>query len=154
MATPKNIVLKGDPIRKEAAAGTSGIKPGMLLEWDGNGDLQPHDDAGQNAAPMFAVEEDFLGSDIESEYADEDRVQYVMTRQGDEIYAWLDSGENVDKGAFLESAGNGHLKEHTPQEVNEDGTSNYSIYTRAIVAQAMEDVDAGTSTKRIRVEVV
>ena len=150
----QNIILKGDPIRKEELA-ASVITPGDVVEFTSADTLQRHGTAGANAAPRFAVEEDFVGDEITDNYAAGDRVQYVVARQGDELYALLASGQNVAKGAFLESAGDGLLQAYTNQ-------SGANIFPNAIVCSALEDKDNsggdadgphGTAT-RIIVEVV
>lgn len=151
---PKTVLLKGDPIRKEGIAGGA-ITPGHLIDFDSNGDLVVHATAGGNAQPRFAVEEEFIGDGIDTAYAEGDQVQYVVGRQGDEIYAILAKNMTIAKGAALESAGDGTLQAHTPVEVDEEGTADaYSIYSDAIVAYALEAVTTTTvATKRIRVEV-
>lgn len=153
---PQNILLKGDPIRKERVA-EAAITPGMLVEITATGTIQAHGDAGEDASPTFAVEQDFLGASITDAYAAGDQVQYVYCRPGDEIYAWLSGNEDVAIGALLESDGAGALQAFTAQEVDEGGAANYTIYTRAVVARALEAVDTtggGGAAARIRVEVV
>lgn len=159
---PKKIILRGDPIRKEAPVGASVI-PGMLVAFDPVlEELIPHGVAGGNAAPAFAVEQDFLGKTIDDPYVvgpgGHDRAQYVISRQGDEIYAFLAPGENVAKGAFLESDGLGALQEHTPLAADGAGAlpANQVVYVRPIVARAIEAVDnaLGIVPVRIRAEVV
>ena len=154
---PKNIVLKGDPIRKEYAAGGT-VTPGFLLTWDGSGDLVHHDVAGGLASPMFAVEQDFLSDNIDEDYASGDEVQYVVGRPGDEIYAMLGDGETVSTGDFLESNGDGRLREHVPQSAGSDGSldNNEEIVARQIVARVLEagDTSGSPTETRIRVEVL
>lgn len=155
MPSIQNIVLKGDPLRKEALS-SAVVTPGDLIEFDGSGAVQRHANAGQNAAPRFAVEEDFMGDEITDNYASGDRVQFVVARNGDEIYALLASGQNVTQGALLESAGNGALRAATVP------SGNAQVYTNAIVAAALEDVDNSggdasgphNNATRIKVEVV
>lgn len=149
---PKTIVLKGDPIRKERQAAEA-LTPGELLDVDASSKLIPHGNAGQNAAAIFCLEEDFVGDDIDTDYAADDTVQYGFFRQGDEVYAWLAAGENVADGDELESDGAGALQAHTPQAVDEGGTATYTIYANAIVARAIEDKDNSGGTTRVRVKV-
>lgn len=151
---PNTIVLKGDPLRKEELAGGA-ISPGDLIELNSSGVVVRHATAGANAVPMFAVEMDLIGSGITNSYPSGDTVKFVVSRPGDEIYALLASGQNVAKGAFLESAGNGALRAYTQQ-------SGSNVFPAAIVAKAVEAVNntAGDATgphntaKRIKVEVV
>ena len=149
---PKNIVLKGDPIRKENVSGGV-VTPGFLLTFDGNGAVVHHDVAGGLATSMFAVEQDFLGGTISDDYASGDRVQYVIGRKGDEVYAMLGNGETVAKGDFLESNGDGRLREHVPQA---DLGADDDVVANQIVARALEagDTSGADEEARIRVEVV
>ena len=150
---PNTIVLKGKPLRKEAPAGAA-VTPGDLVDFS-SGDLIRHANAGQNAAPRFAVENDLIGSGITDNYASGFTMRYVMSSPGDEVYGLLASGQNVSQGAFLESAGNGSLQAYTNQ-------SGQNVYVAAIVAVAAEDKDnsSGDATgphdgaTRIRLEVV
>jgi len=151
---PQNIVLKGIPIRKEREA-EAAITPGMLVEMTATGTVQAHGDAGEDASPTFAVEQDFLGGAIDDAYAEGDQVQYVYARPGDEILAWLSGNEDVAIGDLLESDGAGALQAFTAQDVDEDGNAAYTIYTRAVVGRAIEALDlTGVAAARIRIEVV
>lgn len=136
---PNTIVLKGDPIRKEGLAGQA-ITPGQLLEWFAGPDrLMLHSTSGGAAQAMFAVEEDIVGDEISDAYASGSTVQYVVARKGDEIFAYLASGQNVAKGTALMSNGSGQLTTRT--------STNY------VVAFAHEDKDATGGAARVRVEV-
>jgi len=151
--TVKNIVLKGDPIRKEREAEES-ITPGELLELRSDGKVQKHSSEGENAVPIFAVEEDFLGEAIDESYDSGDRVQYAFFRPGDEVYAWLDDGSaEVNPGDFLMSKGDGTLTKFTAQEDTDGGTTG-DIHPRRIVAIALENINPGDSDERIKVEVL
>lgn len=151
---PNVIVIKGDPLRKEDLAGAA-ITPGDLIELNSSGVVVRHSTAGGNAVPMFAVEMDLIGSGITDSYPSGDTVKYAVFRPGDEVYALLASGQNISKGAFLESAGTGALRAYTQQ-------SGGNVYPAAIVAKAVEAVDNSSgyasgphdNAKRITVEVV
>lgn len=145
------IILKGDPIRKEAVADEA-LTPGFLVRFDSDGELEKHGTSGGNAQPMFVVEEDFVGDDIADDYAIGDQVQYVVARPGDEIYAWATTSQTIKKGDPLESAGDGTLKKHTAQAVAESGSASYTIYADAIVAYAAEDKTTTGAAARIKVE--
>jgi hypothetical protein len=135
------ILIKGDPIRKEGLAGES-ITPGELLMWFAGPDrLMKHDTSGGAAQKMFAVEEDIVGDEISDAYASGSRVQYVTARQGDEIYAYLASGQNLAKGAPLMSNGAGYL------------TAISGTTPGRLVAFAHEDKDASGGAARFIVEV-
>jgi hypothetical protein len=147
-ATPKTIILKGDPIRKEGVA-SEAITPGHLVEFGGSNDLQAHSTAGGNARKAFAVENDLVGGAITDAYAQDDTLQYVIARPGDEVYALLAHGENVSEGDALESDSNGALQEHTAP-----GGSDSGLQMDAIVGYALEDLNNTTGAEaRIKVEV-
>lgn len=149
---PKTVILKGDPIRKEAIAHEA-VTPGQLVNFYTDGTLQKHATAGGNAQPMFVVEEDFVGDGIDVAYAANDQVQYIVGRPGDEVYAWLTTSQTIKKGDPLMSNGAGLLTKHTAQAVAESGSATYTIYVDAIVAYAAEDLTTTGTAARIRAEV-
>jgi hypothetical protein len=157
MPTPKTIILKGTPLRKEGVA-SAAITPGHLVEFGGAEELQVHSTAGGNTRKAFAVEYD-PEKEIDTAYAAGEQVMYVTARTGDEIYALVAAAAAaIAKGDALESAGNGTVRKHTPpsQAVNEGGTAIYTIAQNhnAIVCFALEAIDnsAGASAVRIKVE--
>lgn len=152
MATPKTIVLRGRGIRKEAIADTgSAIVPGMLLERPNATEVAEHSTAAANAAPMFAVENEVVGKDIDEVYAVGDNVLFEVMSPGTEVYALLAAGATaVTAGAFLESAGDGTLRILSTDAATDD------TQRASVVAVALEAVDnsGGGTTARIRVEVI
>jgi ABC-type branched-subunit amino acid transport system substrate-binding protein len=138
---PKTVLLKGSPLHSERAAKTGeAIKPGMLLEIHSDGTVKKHATAAGQAARRFAREADYVGGAIDDVYDDGENVCIYDCKPGDQIYAWLKAGQNVAKGVYLESAGNGSLRDV--------GTTGY------VVAQALEAVNAnGGVDARIKVEV-
>lgn len=161
---PSTILLHGrDDDRKDGSAGAA-ITPGELVERNGNGthdqpELQPHGttpstDTEGAALPRFALEYSHTGRGIDDDYSSGDHVEYRSGLTGDEIYAWLDAGENVSTDDPLESAGNGALKIHDGSD-DADSTTTQTYYDGAIVAHAVEAVDnsGGSSPVRVRVEV-
>lgn len=149
---PKTIILKGDPLRDEGVAAEA-ITPGEILAWDATPELIPHGSAGGNWLGLIAVEEDFVGDDIDTDYATSDTVQVAYPRRGDVVYAFLAAGENVSKGDPLESDGAGALQAHTPQAVDEGGAATYTIYADGIVGYAEEDKNNSGGSVRVRVKV-
>jgi hypothetical protein len=147
----------------------SAITPGMLIEYTSAGKVQAHSNAGQNAFPMFAIEDALQGKDIDEAYAANDKVRCWHAQPGDEVYAILNDGETIVKGDFLESAGNGNLQKHVA-DIAEGGSSaetvtDTTIYSKQIVAQALEAMDLASSSgeessgplgydKRIKVRIV
>lgn len=151
---PKTVTLKGNPIQKEANCVTAVITPGMLLDRNA-ADVQPHASAGQNASPLFAVENAMIGDDIDHNYQVGENVIFGFFRPGDEVYALLANGQNVATGDLLESDGAGALQRHTPQAVAEGGAANYTLYYRAPVVRALEALNNVTGNPaRIKVEVL
>ena len=153
---PNVIILRGDPEHqyKEAQADAA-VTPGDLIKFSTNENLIRHDGAGQNAVPSFALSMELIGSGIADSYASGATTRYVVARPGDEIYALLASGQNVTKGAFLESAGNGALRAYSNQ-------SGQNVYAAAVLGTANEDKNnaAGDASgphnnaTRIRLEVL
>ena len=138
---------------REGVAGEDNITPGMLLDIDANGDVIKHADEGENVVPYIAVENDYIGDDIDDDYMDEDQVRYHIGITGERYYMWLQDGENVSEGDFLESAGDGTLQEHVLPEDTEGGASG-EIHVNAARFVAKEDVNADQSeNERIIVEV-
>jgi hypothetical protein len=137
---PKTIDLGGAlSVQREAVAGGT-ILPGMLVERTTAELIVAHDDADNQAAPMFAVENDMIGKGITDAYASGDQVFTRFFPQGAGVYARLASGQNITKGALLTSNGDGYLKAA--------GGTSY------IIAIARESVDATAGAKFIRVEII
>ncbi|MBW1723512.1 MAG: hypothetical protein JRJ78_15830 [Deltaproteobacteria bacterium] len=147
----RTIVLKGDPIRKEAKAGGT-ITPGHLLYYSAADTVKVHASSGQPTGAMFAIENSLEGGEIGDDYSTGDRVQYVHARPGDEIYAWLKDGENVSVGDYLQSGGNGDLIKYVASSAGK------IEYPNSIVAVALEAVNLSASSNtthgRIKIAVV
>lgn len=147
----KTIILKGTGIRNETDAGAA-ITPGMLLTFDSNGDVIPHNITGGRAAADFAVQEDFLGKTIDEAYASGDRVQHVACHAGMQVNALVKAGvAAITKGDFLVSDDAGTLI----NIVDVLALSPVPL-EHAVIARALEDVDnsGGSANVRIIVEVV
>lgn len=150
-----------DIVNEYDAAGA--ITPGMLIEVTSADKVQAHSGAGQNAAPMFALEDELQGNDIDDAYAADDKVQCWSPVPGEEVYAILDDGNNVSIGDFLESAGNGNLQTHSPDKDSSARTGD--TYSQQVVAVALEAINIADSSgaessgalgydKRIKVRIV
>lgn len=137
------------------------ITPGMLLELNSDEEVLAHSTAGGIAAPpMFALEDELQGNDIDDDFAAADPVQVWFPYRGDQVYAILADGESVVIGDFLVSDGNGFLEKLTV------GSAGTTEYPNAIVAVSLEAVDLSGSSgeessgqkvglnRRIRVRVV
>jgi hypothetical protein len=157
---------KWSDVQEEIIA-SAAITPGMLLERDSDNKVKPHSAAGQNAVRMFAVEDALQGKGINDAYASADPVQVWFPGRGDEVYAILVDGENVDEGDYVESNGDGKLKKHVSdvESFESAEAGSITVYPEQIVGQAVEAIDISDSSgaessgdlgydKRIRVKIV
>jgi hypothetical protein len=111
------ILLKGDLGRRyeEARASGAGIFPGYLIERRSDGKVQPHSVRGGKWARAVAIEDALAGLDlvntrgntIDSNYLDADLVRYMHLSAAEIFYAALHQGENVAKGDYAISYGDG-----------------------------------------------
>lgn len=157
MSSYRNVVVRGNPQRREGtAAGT--ITPGMLLAIGAT--LVAHASAGQNALPMFAVENSDLGNTVDDDYSSGDRVRYVVGRPGDEIQALLANGETVVVGSALVSNADGTLKVASaatvacrvdPTKTATTVSCSTTLYTDGIVGYSLEATTASGTTKILMV---
>lgn len=153
---PKTIILKNkaNTIRVEAQAAAA-ITPGHFVEYTSAGKVQVHGNAGQNMAPMVAVENDLIGDEIGTAYAADDNVLFHICPPGTVVYSFLATGNNVAIGDLLESDGAGGWQAHTPQAVDEGGAATYTIYLNAARAIALEALNnASGSQSRLKVLIV
>lgn len=138
------IALLGQPLVLDDEAdceAAEAITPGHLVTWNGSGLLIKHNDDASNAAPMFALEREELGNDIDDAYAIGDQVKVGAFHPGCRVYALVPSGQNVSKGDYLTSDGAGRL-------------TKTSVSATCRTAQAMETIGAVTADTRIRVQIV
>lgn len=143
----------------ERHTGAANILPGYLVEVNSSNRVVVHSDEGEDAQPIFVLESPYAQNHalpaIDQAYANGDLARTVYAQPGDRIYAWLASGEDVEIGEALESAGDGTLQAHDPVEVT--GTGPHTIPSRVIVGYAEEAVDASVGTsppdERIRIRV-
>jgi hypothetical protein len=127
-------LVNDDPTAKA----TEAITPGHLVEMTSTG-YRKHATGGGATTPAFALDAPEYNKGYADDYAADDLVWVGIGAPGTSFWAWLDSGENVARGAALESAGNGNLQAHT------SGTN---------LAKALEAVNASSGSARIRVEVI
>lgn len=134
-------LLGGPPVVNEEESALEAVTPGHLLEF-GSGGVQKNTDDAANVAPNFALERDELGNDIDVAYAIGDKVKVGAFHAGQRVYAWLASGQNVAKGAYLTGDTAGRL-------------TAASVSASVRLARALEAVDASSGgDARIRVEIV
>lgn len=132
------IKVYGEPVIEEiVAAGT--ITPGFLLEVTSADKVQAHATAEGNAIPMFALEDEYQGNDIDDNYSADDQVQVWIPQRGEQVYGLLADGETVVIGDYLASNGDGYLRKHDPDDSG-------GIQINGIVAQALEALDMSDSS--------
>lgn len=138
----RTVKLLGEPIQDEDDKAAAAITPGMLVNWNGSGDLVPHATAAATGrlAATFAMEREEMGQDIDTPYAIGDTVKVGFFYPGCRVNALIATGVNVGKGALLESAGNGTLRLAT---------------TGSAVARALEAINNASGVNaRLRAQVL
>lgn len=158
----RTITIDSDvPIRESVASGV--ITPGQLIEQNALTTYRRHANSGRDAATIFATEDDLQGNEIGDNYASASKCFFKNFRRGDKVWALLADGQTAVVNSLLESNGDGDLKVHTAPAFDSDGTltaGGVSLYTRAVVARALEAVDlsgssgADPTTRRILVEIM
>lgn len=126
-------------VEAEAAAT---ITPGMLIEFDGTGKLQPHSNDYGTAAKIFAIENDDIGDTITDDYVATESVKALNCVPGNEVLAWANTGQSIAKDAYVTSAGNGYLTVLGVQEAD------------SVVGQAVEAVVGGASPMQFAMRVM
>lgn len=158
----RTITIDSDvPVREATASGA--VTPGQLVEQNALTTYRRHANSGRDAATIFATEDDLQGKEIGDNYSSASKLFFKNFRRGDKVWALLADGQSASVNSFLESNGDGDLKVHTAPATNSDGAfdeGGESIYTRAVVARALEAVDlsdssgADPATRRILVEIM
>lgn len=105
--TSKTILLRGTGVQGESIA-SGAITPGHLILVGGT-TVAVHGTALAPAMPAFAVES-MDGGTIDTAYAADDNVYYVIASFGSCVNALLKAGENIAAKDKLVSAGDGTLK--------------------------------------------
>jgi len=113
------------------------IIPGELIELTTAGTVRAHATEGGNVLPMFALEDELQGNDIDDAYAADDKVQCWVTVRGEEVYAILEDNNHVHIGDFLESNGAGELQLYYV----DIGSGGEVEYGHSIVGIALEEID-------------
>lgn len=132
------IAVISDFMVKEEAAAAATIYPGMLLEKTSAGAFQAHSTAGGRATALFALENDLYGKDISDAYSATDRVQAGHFQRGSVVRALIADGESIVIGDYLESNGDGYLR-----EVDADASVG-AVVTGSVIGYAEEAI-SGTS---------
>jgi hypothetical protein len=149
MSTKRSVILKGRPQISEEGKASATVKPGYLVKGVGTVAHQSYDGAVKVPA-AFALERDELGTGIDNAhqgsgtisafYASGDQVKVGVFKPGDEVTAFIASGENIAEDDLLSSAGDGTLEET-------DG-SDY------VVARAMEALGLIAAVTACRVQII
>jgi len=122
------------------------LYPGHLLELTSANKVQKHSVAGGSIQiPMFALEDEDQGHDIDDAFAADDLVICIIPQRGDFIQAVLDDGENVAIGDKLESAGGGLLQKHVADSADSD--DSFTGIVNQVVGIAMEAMDLSGSSE-------
>jgi hypothetical protein len=147
----RTILLKGDPLQKEATATAVAITPGYLIErTPGAATVRAHSTAGGRAQLLIAIEDSNQGKEISEAYAVSAQIQFMAGRSGDEFDMVLQASENVAIGDFLESNGDGTLRKLV--EVDRGASASGNIQGENIIGQALEASNVGTDVN-INVEI-
>ena len=142
MARTVKLKKYSDIIEEYVAAGT--ITPGMLVEFDSDGKVVAHSDEGEQAIPMFALENELLGKALADDYSSSDPVQVWIPGRGDQVYALL-IGASVEAGDLLQSNGDGKLKKYVPTLAN--ASLEYKESANGILITARQPGSAGNKIK-------
>ena len=145
----KTIKIKNYSDVMEEMVANAAITPGFLVEEMSTGKVRSHATANGNAIPMFAVEDELQGDLISDAYAAADQVQVWIPGRGDMVYAYLAAGENITRGEFVVSNGDGYVKELPDVESTGDYPSINSI-----VGVAVESVNASLAAARIVIRII
>jgi len=133
------IKLLGEPTQNEDHAASEAITPGHLIERLSTNEVRKHATAAGNTARMFALEREEMGQGVEVDYAIGDKVKAGTFPPGTRVAAYLASGQNVNIGDKLESAGNGTLR---------------ILAAGVALATSCEDTGALTVATRVAVEIL
>ena len=146
----KTILLRGHLFTRKELQAAAAVTPGYLCERASATTVQKHSGAGLNAAKMFALENEVVGGEIDTDYATGDNVLLAVCAPGTEVYALVAAAATaITVGAALESAGDGTLRLATVDAATDDTQRD------SVVAYAIEAVNnsGGGAEARIKVEV-
>lgn len=95
--------------RYDEAVAASQCYPGMMLQYNGSGQLQPNQVAGSGGLIMVAREDVLRGADATQPLPANDQIPILRPTKGDMLLMLLQNGQNVAQNIGLESAGDGTL---------------------------------------------
>lgn len=150
----RTIIAKGKGVRMERLAGGA-VTPGHLIMLNSSDKLVVHGTARQSAPPIFAIEAEYVGYDLDTAYALDNLLLAEYCKPGMEVYALFGiASHTIAIGELLESAGDGTLRELTALTDSSGGTANTTIqaiggsYTQAEVANDFADVALAINLNR------
>ena len=126
----KRIHSKGDWRAEELECGDDDIEPGMLVELNSAGTVDPHSTEGGRAERMVALEDGLQGNSVGGDYEDGDIVTIAISAQHSEFNMIMTGGEDISIGEELISAGDGKLM------ARDNATSGVTV--QETIARALE----------------
>lgn len=120
---PRRIELATHVVHEEAAAANGNVLPGMLLQRNSTGTVQPHGTEGGYHTREFAKEEALVSrndpaqsggaSSVDTAYASGALVPILEAKPGDRVNAILKAGVSYAVADYLMSDGAGRMKKAT-----------------------------------------
>ena len=137
MSTRNTIVLTSlyGRLAEFTAGGT--VQPGDLCVRGSAGTVTVHATEGGYAERMFAVEDALQGNDLADSYSSASKMSVYFALPGDEINAFIKSGESIVIGDELVSKGDGTL-------IKDSGVSS-GVTVKQVIAIATETLDLSAS---------
>lgn len=139
-STDEKIILKGDPIIKEAQC-SAAVKPGHFLALAGK-KVKPWATAKVAMRKSIALENDLIGKGINDGYAKGERVITASLHSGQEVLVRIAAGAAaITAGDGLEAKGDGTVRKKT---------------NGVVIGYALSAIDnsAGTTEDFVQMEVV
>jgi hypothetical protein len=131
-------------IIEEYTATAVALTPGMLLEITSADLVQAHSTDGGTALPMFALEDELQGKEIDDNFAVSAKIQVWVAVRGEMVYALIADDETVAIGDWLVSAGTGKLR-----VAESDDTAIVGVAVEAIDMTDSDEAAIGRCAVRI-----
>jgi len=147
---PRTVMLacKGDPLIVDDLVASEAITPGMLIETHlDSSDQKWRKNASATIVTEMAValNRSMLNKGIDDAYAAADLVEAWKLRTGDVFYGILPSGQDIVLGDYLQSNGDGKLKE----AADGDATDNVALF-KALSSPGSVTADTRVIVERIQ----
>ena len=113
---PNTIAIAGNYVLVNDIPAAEAITPGMLITTKSDsGTLKwyKHDTAADVQEPIVALEQDEMNKTVDTAYAAGDLVKAANFSGGGIFWGLLPSGQNIAIGDYMQSNGDGQLKEAT-----------------------------------------